>query len=344
MTLLVAGDIGGTKTILRLIDAAADGLSFQTLDEASYPSQQYSGLVPIVREFGARSPDHSPDRACLAVPGPVVDQTSQPSNLDWFLDAQALASALGMAQVRLINDFAAVCHGIRTLEAADCETLQPGCERAHAPIGVIGAGTGLGEGFLIPQGSGYQAFGTEGGHVDFAPRSAWEVALMHDLQRRLGIARVSAERVVSGPGIVAIYQFLRDRGEAAESPPVAEAVRQWERYRAGALSEPPPDPAAAIGQAAQAGQDALSAQAMARFFEAYGAEAGNWALKLLPFGGLYIAGGIAAKNRSLLRQSRFLEAFKDKGRLSPLLEQVPVRVITNQQVGLLGSVLYGTAG
>jgi glucokinase len=143
---------------------------------------------------------------------------------------------------------------------------------------------------------------------------------------------------------VAIYQFLRDHGEATELPQVADAVRQWERYQAGALSEPPPDPAAAIGQAAQAGQDALSAQAMARFFEAYGAEAGNWALKLLPFGGLYIAGGIAAKNRSLLRQSRFLAAFKDKGRLSPVLEQVPVRVITNQQVGLLGSVLYGTAG
>lgn len=336
MTLLLAGDIGGTKTILRLVETLKTGL--QTLSEERYPSRDFPDLVPMVQQFLATAKT-TPQKACFAIAGPVVNNTAKLTNLTWFLDSKRLEQELGITSISLINDFAAVGYGVLGLEPADLFTLQPG-QQLSAPIAVIGAGTGLGQGFLIQQGDNYQVFSSEGGHADFAPRSELEFDLLKYLRDKHNIQRVSVERVVSGQGIVAIYQFLRDRRIVTESADVAQIVKTWEQEIG--QSEKSVDPAAAIATAALEKRDRLSEQTMQLFVEAYGAEAGNLALKLLPYGGLYIAGGIAAKNLSLFQEGSFLRTFTEKGRISPLLEQVPVHIILNSKVGLIGSAIRAT--
>lgn len=343
MTQLLAGDIGGTKTILRWMEVTGNRPNLLRLrHEAEYPSQKYPDLVPMVQAFlasavglGEKLPQ--PCGACFAIAGPVVEGSSALTNLGWNLSEERLAQALGLTQVRLINDFAAVGYGILGLEAGDLHTLQTGQRDRQAPIAVIGAGTGLGQCFIIPQADGRaRVFATEGGHADFAPRTALEFRLLEYLQATRSLSHVSAERIVSGQGIVAFYQFLRDRGQWPEDPSVAQIIRQWEM--AEAYSAEQMDPAAAIAQAAP--HNDLCEQTMARFCEAYGAESGNLALKLLAYGGVYIAGGIAAKNAERLRNGGFLEAFCDKGRMRSLMERMPVHIILNRQVGLIGAALY----
>ncbi len=335
---LLAGDIGGTKTILRLVEVTEVTLtekSLQTAKEAQYISANFPDLVPIVQQFlGDDFP--TPEIACLAIAGPVVNNTSHLTNLSWVLDAEGLQTKLGIKKVNLINDFAANSFGILGLKTADIHTLQAGKVKPDAPIAVIGAGTGLGEGFLIPQGNKYQIFPSEGGHSDFAPRNQLEIELLKYLQYKFGVQHISVERVVSGQGIVSIYQFLRDRFDTDESPEIAEKIQLWEGE-----SDPSIDPAAIISQAAFKKSDRLCEQTMQMFIEAYGAEAGNLAIKLLPYGGIYIAGGIAAKILPLMQDGLFLSALKDKGRVSSLLDNIPVHIVLNPQVGLLGSVLYG---
>ena len=345
MTQLLAGDIGGTKTILRWVDARpkAEKTTLKTLYEAQYVSAEFSDLTIMVRQFLAEATQHvgespAPQKACFAIAGPVVSNTSSVTNLSWFLEAKHLEKDLAIAQVNLINDFAAIGYGIGGLESADLKTLQITEPQLHAPIAILGAGTGLGQCFLIRQGQQYQVFPSEGGHSDFAPRSELEFQLLKYLREKHQITRVSVERVVSGQGIVSIYQFLRDRQSATESADVAEAIRTWE-HEAG-VSEKSVDPAAVIAIAAAEEQDYLCDRTMQLFAEAYGAEAGNLALKLLPYGGLYIAGGIATKNLSLLESGGFMRAMTDKGRMRPLMEQIPVHVILNPQVGLIGAALY----
>jgi glucokinase len=346
MTLLLAGDIGGTKTILSLVKAEANAtaarVSLTPLHENQYVSPNYPDLVPIVRQFldeASQIVDHQcqPETACFAIAGPVVNNTSSLTNLSWLLDGERLEHELGVTKVVLINDFAAIGYGVLGLRESDLHPLQKAVPQPQAPIAVIGAGTGLGEGFLIPTSSGYDVYPSEGGHADFAPRSQLEFQLLNYLLDKFKITRISAERVVSGQGIVAIYQFLRDRQTADESSQVAEIVRTWERQTG---QEKTVDPAATISKAAAEGGDYLAEQTMNLFAEAYGAEAGNLALKLLPYGGLYIAGGIAAKNLPLLDAGGFMKAFTDKGRVSKLLEKVPVNVVLNPKVGLIGSALY----
>jgi glucokinase len=335
MTVLLAGDIGGTKTILRLVKS--DGGSLTTLHEAEYPSTAFPDLIPMVRQFLADAADH-PTIACFAIAGPVVNQTSKLTNLGWDLEADRLAADLNLEKVSLINDFAAVGYGILGLQPEDVHTLQDGEPNSQAPIGVIGAGTGLGQGFLTHDGSAYQVFGSEGGHADFAPKSPLEFDLSRYLLERNHIERVSVERVVSGQGIVAIYQFLRDRQMSSEGTEVGAIVSQWEAEMG--RTHKTVDPAAAISQAAIAETDRLSEQTMELFIAAYGAEAGNLALKLLPYGGLYIAGGIAAKNLALISESEtFINAFVSKGRMRSLLENIPVKIILNRQVGLIGAAV-----
>lgn len=334
MTVLLAGDIGGTKTILRLVKS--DG-GLTTLHEAEYPSTAFPDLIPMVRQFLAEATDH-PTIACFAIAGPVVNQTSYLTNLGWHLEADRLAADLDLEKVSLINDFAAVGYGILGLQPEDVHVLQVGEPNPQAPIGVIGAGTGLGQGFLTHDGSAYQVFGSEGGHADFAPKSPLEFDLSRYLLERNHIERVSVERVVSGQGIVAIYQFLRDRQMSSEGTEVGAIVSQWEAEMGRAHKSV--DPAAAISQAAIANTDRLSEQTMELFIAAYGAEAGNLALKLLPYGGLYIAGGIAAKNLALISESdTFINAFVSKGRMRSLLEDIPVKIILNRQVGLIGAAV-----
>lgn len=340
MRQILAGDTGGTKTILRLAAAEAGSTKLETLYEERFVSAEFPDLVPMVRRF-LQAAEQSlgyaprPETACFSIAGPVVDNTCNLTNLSWWLDGERLQRDLGLDQVSLINDFVAVGHGIQGLEEADLYTLQAGDPQPDAPIAIIGAGTGLGEGFVIRQGEQYRVFGTEGGHTDFAPRSELEFQLLKYLRDKLGVSRISVERVVSGMGIVAIYQFLRDRQAITESPQVAEAIRTWERQ---AGQEKTVDPGAVIAIAA-ADRDPLCRETMELFVSLYGAEAGNLALKLLPYGGLYIAGGVAAKNLPLMKSGVFIQAMADKGRMRPLMERVPVHLILNQGVGLVGAAL-----
>lgn len=341
MTLLLAGDIGGTKTILRLVEKSS-GSSWQTLHESRYLSRDFPDLVPIVQQFLLAVKQKlgmvvRPEKACFAIAGPVVNDTCVLTNLAWFLDARRLEQELDIPTIHLINDFAAVGYGILGLEDKDLCTLQAATDQTDAPIAVIGAGTGLGEGFLIQQAGGYQVFASEGGHADFAPRNELEFQLLQYLRDKYDIQRISVERVVSGQGIVALYQFLRDRQVAHESPEIGEIIRTWERETG--RTEKSVDPAAVIAQAALEKRDRLCEQTLQMFVEAYGAEAGNLALKLLPYGGLYVAGGIAAKILPLIQEGNFLRAFGQKGRVSPLLEKVSVRVVLNPQVGLIGAAI-----
>ncbi len=340
-TLLLAGDIGGTKTILRLVEESEGG-SRQTIYEALYPSRDFPDLVPIVERFLSAAGQKlgnvpKPQKACFAIAGPVVNDTSLLTNLDWFLEARRLEKELEIAKISLINDFAAVGYGILGLEAQDLQTLQDVTPQIDAPIAVIGAGTGLGQGFLIQQAGGYQVFASEGGHADFAPRTGLEFQLLQYLREKYDIQRISVERVVSGQGIVALYQFLRDREIAPEAPEIEQVIRTWEQETG--RTEKSVDPAATIAKAALEKSDRLSEQTLQMFVEAYGAEAGNLALKLLPYGGLYVAGGIAAKILPLMKEGQFLRAFGQKGRVSPLLERVPVHVVLNPQVGLIGAAI-----
>lgn len=343
MTQLLAGDTGGTKTVLLLAEASEAGTTnLKTLHEERFTSAEFPDLVPLVCQFLAAAADKlgeppAPERACFSIAGPVVNNTCMLTNLSWFLDANRLQRDLEIARVQLLNDFAAVGYGITGLKASDLHTLQAGEPQPDAPIGIIGAGTGLGEGFLIKQGEQYRVFGTEGGHTDFAPRSELEFQLLKYLRDKLSLSRISVERVVSGMGIVAIYQFLRDRQSIGETLDVAEAIRTWER-EAG-LAEKSVDPAAVIAVAAATEQDPLCKKTMELFVELYGAEAGNLALKLLPYGGLYIAGGVAAKNLPLMQSGIFIKAMNDKGRMRPLMERIPVHLILNQNVGLIGAAL-----
>ena len=334
MTLLLAGDIGATKTILRLVESQ-DLSQHTTLHEQTYPSQEFTDLVPMVRKFlEAAGNNQTPEKACFGIAGPVVNNTSKLTNLSWILEASRLEQELQVSKVALINDFVAVGYGVTGLSESDLHTLQPGSLDKNAPIAVIGAGTGLGQGFVIPQSPSYRVFATEGGHASFSPQSPIEFELLQYLLEKYNIDRVSVERVVSGMGIVAIYQFLRSRKIYQESPTLAETYKTWEQEIG--KENKTVDLAAEISTAAN--QDTLAQKTMELFVAAYGAEAGDLALKLLPYGGLYIAGGIAAKNLPLMQQG-FLPAFLRKGRMNSLLKQIPVHVVLNPQVGLLGSAL-----
>jgi glucokinase len=335
---LLAGDIGGTKTILRLVEVTEVTLTektFKTVREVQYTSASFPDLVPMVQEFLAQDKYIKPQLACFAIAGPVVNNTCHLTNLKWVLDTQRLEADLDIPKISLLNDFAANSFGILGLKDFDVHTLQDGEARENSPIAVIGAGTGLGEAFLVPQGKKYQIFASEGGHTDFAPRNDVEMGLLKYLQQKLDVEHISVERVVSGQGIASIYQFLRDSEYEAESSVIGDKIRLWEQESKKTI-----DPAAIISQAAFKQSDRLCEKTMDVFIKAYGAETGNLALKLLAYGGIYIAGGIAAKILPLMQDGRFLNTFQDKGRVSTLIEKIPVHIVLSPQVGLVGSVLY----
>jgi glucokinase len=342
MTIILGGDIGGTKTILRLVDCQNSPDSTQplltTLDEEIYPSKQYPDLVPIVQQFLARQATIPlVEKACFGIAGPVINNSSELTNLSWSLTGDRLGHELSIERVKLINDFAAIGYGVLGLAPEDLHTLQAVPAVPDAPIAVIGAGTGLGEGFVIPVSKGkYRVFGSEGSHADFAPRSSLEYQLLNYLLELYNIDRISVERVVSGQGITSIYRFLHDSNYSESSPAMAEIYRTWLEE----MGKPNKtvDLAAKISTFAEEDSDYLCYQTMKIFVEAYGAEAGNLALKLLPYGGLYIAGGIAAKNLSLLTQGSFMKAFRGKGRMTELLSNIPVHIVLNPKVGLIGAV------
>jgi glucokinase len=335
MKLLLAGDIGGTSTRLRLAVAAADRWRSPEW-ERTYPSKDFPDLVPVVQKFLAElAVPGEVVSACFAVAGPVVDGVATLQNLAWKLETDRLQQELSIKNIHLINDFAAIGHGLLHLQPEELHVLQAGEPAAHGPKVVIGAGTGLGQGYLLPMGGQYQVFASEGGHSDFAARSPMEFQLVEYVMARYGLDHVSYDRLVSGRGIVDIYRFLRDRAEhPLEVAEILEAIRQWDRSSVAEHSHLA-DPAAAIARAATS--NPLAQAAMEMFLSAYGAEAGNLALKFLPWGGLYVAGGIGAKNLSLMTNGIFLDAFRQKGRMVPVVGQIPVYLVLNPQVGLIGA-------
>ena len=343
MTMILAGDIGGTKTLLRFAEKNSDELT--VLYEQRFAGASYANFSDLLREFIETAKINlgelpSLSAACFGIAGPVRDRRSQLTNLGWSFDSDRLAEEFNIANVSLINDFVAVGYGVLGLQPHDLHTLQDGRVVERSPIGVIGAGTGLGEAYLGWNGDRYEVYPTEGGHTDFAPRNALEIELLQYLQKRHD--RVSVERVASGTGIVAIYQFLRDRQTSDESADLAEKVRLWE---AGDLNV---DVAAAIANAAltnlginsETNLDHIATQTMQIFVEAYAAEVGNLALELIPNGGLYIAGGIAPKILPLLQDGTFLQILKSKGRISPVLDDIPIHIVLNPEVGLIGAMLF----
>jgi glucokinase len=325
MEYLLVGDIGGTKTALSLYAYEARG-GFREVAFSRYVSGEYSGLAPLVRDFlrtarGEEGP-FADLRACVfGVAGPVESGICRTTNLPWVIDQTVLAEGLG-AKVALINDFHAVALGIGELTAEDLVVLQEGDVDPEGPIAIVGAGTGLGEAIVLPTPTGPRVVASEGGHVDFAPRTPLEVDLLRFLWKRH--RRVSVERVVSGPGLHALYDFVIDSGQAPESP---ELRAQLEGADAGRI----------IGEHGVHGTDAASLRAVDMFVSLYGSEAGNLALKVLPRGGLYVAGGIAPKLIDKIRDGSFMHAFLDKGRLSSALERLQVAVVMNPQVALLGA-------
>jgi len=323
---ILAGDVGGTKTLLAILEKDSGG--WKILFEARLASREIREFPEACARFVA-SAGHSIERASFGVPGPVTGNRAQGTNLRWAVDGSEIASGLGLASALVINDFAAQALGILEAGPADFASLNPDAGPAdpRAPAAVLGAGTGLGEAVIVPAEGRAFILSTEGGHADFAPRTETEIALLRFLVARHG--RVSVERVLSGAGIAVVYEFLRDSGAERESPALK-----------GALADAP-DPAAEISRAAIDAGDRLAIAALDLFVSVYGAEAGNMALRVLARGGVYVTGGIAAKILPRLRGGGFLAAFVAKGRLSELLRTLPVHVVLNPRVGLLGAAAEG---
>ena len=323
--MILAGDVGGTKVALALVEQA-DG-SFRILREARYATEDFDGLVPVIEAF-LSTDGACPDRACLGVAGPVADETIVMTNLGWVLERERIARATGIPRVALINDLAAAAFAIETLPPAAIETLSAG-ESQGPTEALIAPGTGLGMAILTRTGGRDAVLPSEGGHQAFAPGTPFEEDLLAFLRVRFH-GHVSVERVVSGNGIEAIYAFLRETGREEEPPWLAE------RLAASA------DRSEEISRIAMAGEAAICEATMDAFVRSFGSAAGDLALTALALGGVYLGGGIAPAILPLLGDGRFLEAFRSKGRLRDILERVPVRVILDPSAPLLGAARCAT--
>ncbi|EAR20717.1 glucokinase [Nitrococcus mobilis] len=320
--MILAGDIGGTSTRLAFFELQGERLAI--VAGKTYRSRNYDSLAQVVRQFEKDYGCTGIRHAAFGVAGPVRDRQAKTTNLPWLIDSAKLARELDLQSknVDLINDLEANAWGAMALAPADLTVLNQGNPNITGNAAVIAVGTGLGEAGLYWDGQRHRAFASEGGHVDFAPRDELEIDLLHYLLQRY--RRVSYERVLSGPGLHTIYRFLRNTGRGDESQQLAEAMRAK-------------DPAAVISQAALKGEDALCVQALDLFVAIYGAAAGNLALKLMASAGVYLGGGIAPRIIEKLKGPEFMAAFTGKGRMKDLLQEIPVRVIMNDQTALLGA-------
>jgi glucokinase len=317
--IVLAGDVGGTNARLAIVDVSAR--TARILQETKYPSRAYLGLAPIVRRF-CEETGSRPDRACFGIACPMVGDDCTAPNLPWTINVKKLAADIGIPATKIINDFVAVGYGIELLGPADLATLQDGVAVPHGPIALIGAGTGLGQGFLFWDEDHYEVLASEGGHSDFASRGRAQAGLLKFLETKFH--RVSWERLLSGPGLVNIYHYLAESGVSPEQATVKDEMARE-------------DPAAVISKHALTKSDCLSDRALDLFCEIFGAQAGNLALTVVATGGVYLAGGIAPRIVDRLKAGGFMAAFRDKGRLSALLSHIPVHVVINPNVGLLGS-------
>jgi glucokinase len=324
--MLLAGDIGGTKTDLAVY--ALDGDAHHPIAQAAFPSADFGNLESLAHTF-LRQSNLSVDRAVFGVAGPVVAGRVEGTNLPWVIDERTLARELDLKAVRLLNDLQSIAYAVTILGSGDLATLSAGKPMVGGALAVVAPGTGLGEAYLTWDGARYEPHASEGGHGDFGPNSGLEIDLLRYLHKRFG--HVSVERVCSGVGIPNIYDFMRDSGYAEEP--------EWLREQLDAATDPTPVIVSAALDSSRPCE--LCTAVLDTFVSILGAEAGNMALKVLSSGGVYIAGGIPPRILPALRQRRFLAAFRSKGRLSYLLEEMPVHVVLNAKAGLLGAAHYG---
>jgi glucokinase len=326
MNLLLAGDIGGTKTHLGIF-SREKGLRLP-LAEADFVSAQFPDLTTIVRDFLNRV-NIPADAACFGVAGPVVEGVAKVTNLPWIIDEKHICRELNLSSVRVLNDLAATAFAVPLLESSDLHTLNEGRPVSGGNMAIIAPGTGLGEAFLTWDGSQYQGHATEGGHVDFAPNNALQRELLSYLQERLG--HVSYESVCSGLGILNIYYFLRERCYGEEPSWLSDKLAQEK------------DPVPVIVSAALDHENAcdLCVIALNLFASILGAEAGNMALRVLATNGVYIGGGIPRRILPYLENGQLMKSFRNKGRMADLVSQMPVFVILNPKVALMGAAWYG---
>ena len=318
--MILAGDIGATHS--RVAAFNSEGNKLPLVVEKIYESPEHTGLAEIVADF-VRSEGIPVHSACFAVAGPVRHGKSKISNLPWTIDSRELAKQLKLQTVGLLNDLEAYAYGMDALESKDFVTLQEGGEDAEGNTAVISAGTGLGQAGLVWDGFRHVPFASEGGHSDFAPHNEIEIELLRYLLKKHG--RVSYERVLSGPGVKNIYEFLRDT-KRAEEP-------KWLEEQMQAAKDQP----ALISQLAHEHKAPICEQTLDLFVSVYGGEAGNCALKFMSTGGMFIGGSIAAKILPKMKEEVFLRAFREKGRMQSLLEEMPVKVVLNDDAGLLGA-------
>lgn len=323
--MILAGDIGGTKTVLALIDPQADG-SLDTLQEQTFASGEFQTFDEILAVF--LSAAQTVDAACFGIAGPVIGQRCQTTNLPWLLDGEQLKIRLGTGRVKLLNDLEAMAVGMLHLRAEDFVELNPDAQAQTGNIAVIAAGTGLGEAILHWDGQTHIPIATEGGHSDFAAHNAQQDQLAAYL-RRLYPDHVSWERILSGPGFSHLYDFLADSGFAPACPAVPPAD-----------GDSGLDRNALISRLGLDGEDPLCREAVRLFVELYGAEAGNLALKSFSTGGVFIGGGIGPKIRPMLEAGGFMQAFTAKGRFKPFLSGISVKLALNPRTPLLGAMHY----
>lgn len=345
--MILAGDIGGTKVNLALYDWTSERVDPERT--ATFASSEFECLEDLLKEFlapaepeeeegeppeegsaateshGGATPSPTQQRidaACFGVAGPVMDNRSRTTNLPWTIDGNEIAKRFNIPHVRLLNDLEATAYGLLVLQPDELEVLNPGTPpKTNHPIALIAAGTGLGEAILFWDGHRYVPVASEGGHADFGPNSDLEIELLRHL--RTTYLHVSYERLLSGAGLHAIYEFLRD-SKKNEPTWLAERLK---------VADPP----AAIAEAGLKKQADIAVQALDLFASIYGAEAGNLALKTMALSGVYLAGGIAPKMLSKLKEGTFMRAFTAKGRYKRLLSTIPVQVIMNQKAAILGA-------
>ena len=322
--MILAGDVGGTKVHLALFDFINGKLECSR--DKIFPAKNYSGLEEIVTEFlGA----FKVTAACFGVPGPVRNGRLRLTNLPWTLDSNELSINLGITHVFLINDLEANGYGVAELTADQIYTLSEGDVSQIGNRALLAAGTGLGEALLIWSDGSHTPYPSEGGHADYAPRNEDEIDLLRFLKQKYN-GRISTERVVSGIGLTNIYEFLREVRGVEEPAWLAARIAKE-------------DPNAVITELSLAAKSEICEKAMDMFVSAYGAQAGNLALTILSVGGLYVGGGIAPRILEKLKDGTFMKAFTDKGRLSQLLVNMPVRVILESRAALMGAAAYAEA-
>ena len=323
---VIAGDIGGTHARLGLFEVV--GPTVRLLRASDVDSHSVPGLAPLVHDFRLAAGAGDVQRACFAIAGAQIDGVWRTPNLPWSVPAATVAADIGIPRTAIVNDFEAAGYAIPLLTGDDLVTLHPGTPVPGGPIAVLGAGTGLGMAMLLHDGVRYRVHPSEGGHADYAPRTALECELLGFLRERHG--RVSTERILSGRGLGALYDFVVQRGDHPALPATREAM----------VAE---DPAAVVTRLGLAGSDPACVAALELFATVYGAAAGNLALTVLATGGVYLGGGIAPRIVAALQGPAFRNAFGAKGRLSPLIARMPVHVMVRRGVGLLGAAAVAAA-